>query len=89
MWHNDTFGRNDFLGEVTVAMDDYSFSNTSPKWHTLQERVSVQVKKNSKLKVESPGNIDEKEQDQASPCEMQTMISLPTMVNHDSTMIQQ
>ena len=41
VWHNDTFGRNDFLGEVTVPLDYYEFKDASPKWYKLQERVSV------------------------------------------------
>ena len=39
VWHNDTFGRNDFLGEVTVPLDYYEFKDASPKWYQLQERV--------------------------------------------------
>ncbi|XP_035828611.1 synaptotagmin-like protein 5 isoform X6 [Aplysia californica] len=40
VWHNDRFGRNDFLGEVTIPMDYYRFEENSPTWYTLQERVA-------------------------------------------------
>jgi len=41
VWHHDTFGRNDFLGEVNVPLDYYEFSETPNfAWHRLQERVS-------------------------------------------------
>ena len=39
VWHNDTFGRNDFLGEVKVALDYHEFKDATPQWHKLQERV--------------------------------------------------
>ncbi|KAK2145163.1 hypothetical protein LSH36_698g01047 [Paralvinella palmiformis] len=38
VWHNDTFGRNDFLGEVSIPMDEYTFTKTSPRWYPLQDR---------------------------------------------------
>lgn len=38
VWHNDTFGRNDFLGEVTLPLDYHSFDDVSPKWYRLQDR---------------------------------------------------
>ena len=40
VWHNDRFGRNDFLGEVTINFDYYKFDDPLPKWYPLQERVS-------------------------------------------------
>lgn len=39
VWNNDSFGRNDFLGEINIAMDNYSFNDPTPRWHTLEERV--------------------------------------------------
>lgn len=38
VWHNDRFGRNDFLGEVTINFDYYRFGDSAPKWYKLQER---------------------------------------------------
>lgn len=40
VWHSDMFGRNDFLGEVTVSLQGRVFDNPQPQWYTLQERVS-------------------------------------------------
>lgn len=41
VWHSDMFGRNDFLGEVTMALENKVFDDPTPKWYTLQERVST------------------------------------------------
>lgn len=41
VWHNDRFGRNDFLGEVTINFDYFRFGESSAKWYPLQERVSL------------------------------------------------
>ena len=41
VWHNDTFGRNDFLGEVTLPLDYYEFGDSSDQWYKLQERVCI------------------------------------------------
>ena len=41
VWHSDTFGRNDFLGEVSVNLQGRLFENSQPQWYTLQERVSL------------------------------------------------
>uniref|UniRef100_A0A0L8G3J5 C2 domain-containing protein n=1 Tax=Octopus bimaculoides TaxID=37653 RepID=A0A0L8G3J5_OCTBM len=38
VWHNDRFGRNDFLGEVTIPFDYYRFEGPTLKWHQLQQR---------------------------------------------------
>ncbi|CAG2240885.1 SYTL [Mytilus edulis] len=38
VWHNDRFGRNDFLGEVTINFDYYRFGDSASKWYKLQER---------------------------------------------------
>ncbi|KAI8792377.1 synaptotagmin protein 5 isoform X6, partial [Biomphalaria glabrata] len=38
VWHNDRFGRNDFLGEVTISLDYYRFDESEPQWYPLQER---------------------------------------------------
>lgn len=40
VWHSDMFGRNDFLGEVTINLQGKVFDNPQPQWYTLQERVS-------------------------------------------------
>lgn len=41
VWHSDMFGRNDFLGEVMMALENKVFDDPTPKWYNLQERVSV------------------------------------------------
>lgn len=38
VWHNDRFGRNDFLGEVTIPFDYYRFEGPALKWYPLQQR---------------------------------------------------
>lgn len=38
VWHSDRFGRNDFLGEVNVSLDYYTFDNPTPLWHRLRDR---------------------------------------------------
>ncbi|XP_076466511.1 LOW QUALITY PROTEIN: uncharacterized protein LOC143297868 [Babylonia areolata] len=42
VWHSDRFGRNDFLGEVTIPMDMEMFDggDLSPQTFTLQSRIS-------------------------------------------------
>ena len=42
VWHSDMFGRNDFLGEVMLPMaGQIANEDSSPKWYSLQERVSI------------------------------------------------
>ena len=46
MWNHDTFGHNDFLGEVMLPLDTYqesgfNWDDPSPNWYPLQDRVSV------------------------------------------------
>ncbi|GBP28101.1 Synaptotagmin-like protein 4 [Eumeta japonica] len=38
VWHADMFGRNDFLGEVTLPLADVVFDDATPMWYKLQER---------------------------------------------------
>uniref|UniRef100_A0A1B6CS04 Synaptotagmin-like protein 5 n=2 Tax=Clastoptera arizonana TaxID=38151 RepID=A0A1B6CS04_9HEMI len=38
VWHSDMFGRNDFLGEVTMGLENKIFDDPLPKFYTLQER---------------------------------------------------
>ncbi|XP_053603872.1 uncharacterized protein LOC128671445 isoform X2 [Plodia interpunctella] len=38
VWHADMFGRNDFLGEVTLPLADVVFDDPAPQWHKLHER---------------------------------------------------
>lgn len=45
MWNHDTFGHNDFLGEVMLPLDTYqesgfSWDDPSPNWYPLRERRS-------------------------------------------------
>lgn len=39
VWHSDMFGRNDFLGEVSISLAGRVFDNPQPQWYLLQERV--------------------------------------------------
>lgn len=41
VWHSDMFGRNDFLGEVTINLQGKVFDNPQSQWYSLQERVSI------------------------------------------------
>ncbi|XP_050343193.1 uncharacterized protein LOC126768864 isoform X1 [Nymphalis io] len=38
VWHADMFGRNDFLGEVTLPLADVVFDDPEPMWYKLHER---------------------------------------------------
>ncbi|XP_015434021.1 PREDICTED: uncharacterized protein LOC107189855 [Dufourea novaeangliae] len=38
VWHSDMFGRNDFLGEVRMPLENKIFDDPTPKWYLLQER---------------------------------------------------
>jgi synaptotagmin-like protein len=53
VWHSDIFGRNDFLGEVTLPLGHEVFETPGLKWYPLQERVCIDLRKfffNYKLK---------------------------------------
>jgi synaptotagmin-like protein len=41
VWHSDMFGRNDFLGEVMISLQNKVFDNPQPQWYPLEERVRV------------------------------------------------
>ncbi|XP_056096145.1 synaptotagmin-like protein 2 isoform X8 [Rhinichthys klamathensis goyatoka] len=41
VWHNDTFGRNSFLGEVEVDLAEWDFNNTQMNEYLLKGRVQV------------------------------------------------
>ncbi|XP_026103292.1 synaptotagmin-like protein 2 isoform X5 [Carassius auratus] len=41
VWHNDTFGRNMFLGEVDLDLAEWDFSNTQMNEYLLKGRVQV------------------------------------------------
>jgi synaptotagmin-like protein len=43
VWHSDMFGRNDFLGEVRMPLENKIFDDPTPHWYPLQERVSCLV----------------------------------------------
>ncbi|XP_061753998.1 synaptotagmin-like protein 2 isoform X2 [Nerophis ophidion] len=43
VWHNNTFGRNTFLGEVDQDMSGWDLSNTKIHEYTLKSRVSGQT----------------------------------------------
>ncbi|KAK2585357.1 hypothetical protein KPH14_010036 [Odynerus spinipes] len=38
VWHSDMFGRNDFLGEVRMPLENKIFDDPTPRWYPLQER---------------------------------------------------
>nr|XP_037868887.1 uncharacterized protein LOC101746698 isoform X2 [Bombyx mori] len=38
VWHADMFGRNDFLGEVSLPLADVVFDDPAPTWYKLHER---------------------------------------------------
>ncbi|XP_047525339.1 uncharacterized protein LOC125063140 isoform X1 [Pieris napi] len=38
VWHADMFGRNDFLGEVSLPLADVVFDDPAPMWYRLHER---------------------------------------------------
>ncbi|KAG1970550.1 synaptotagmin-like protein [Pimephales promelas] len=41
VWHNDTFGRNSFLGEVEVDLAEWDFNNSQMNEYLLKGRVQV------------------------------------------------
>ncbi|XP_028322261.1 synaptotagmin-like protein 2 isoform X2 [Gouania willdenowi] len=43
VWHNETFGRNSFLGQVDLDLSEWDFSNTRINDYTLKDRVSTQT----------------------------------------------
>ncbi|XP_051765161.1 synaptotagmin-like protein 2 isoform X12 [Ctenopharyngodon idella] len=43
VWHNDTFGRNSFLGEVEVDLAEWDFNNTQMNEYLLKGRVQVPI----------------------------------------------
>ncbi|XP_035482478.1 synaptotagmin-like protein 2 isoform X3 [Scophthalmus maximus] len=43
VWHNDTFGRNSFLGEVDLDLSEWDFSNTQINEYALKARESAQT----------------------------------------------
>ena len=40
VWHSDMFGRNDFLGEVLMLLNEVELDDSQPRWCQLQDRVS-------------------------------------------------
>ncbi|XP_067842376.1 synaptotagmin-like protein 2 isoform X4 [Heptranchias perlo] len=38
VWHNDTFGRNNFLGEVEIDLEKWDWSNKKMDWYNLKPR---------------------------------------------------
>ncbi|CAO1426036.1 unnamed protein product [Diamesa serratosioi] len=38
VWHSDMFGRNDFLGEVMISLQNKIFDIPQPQWYQLEER---------------------------------------------------
>lgn len=41
VWHNDTFGRNSFLGEVELDMSKWDFDHTRMNYFPLKSRVEA------------------------------------------------
>jgi C2 domain len=50
VWHSDMFGRNDFLGEVMMSLENVVFDEPNPKWYPLQERVSLPTTSQTPMK---------------------------------------
>ncbi|XP_028277809.1 synaptotagmin-like protein 2 isoform X8 [Parambassis ranga] len=42
VWHNDTFGRNSYLGEVDLDLSEWDFNNTQINEYALKANVSAQ-----------------------------------------------
>uniref|UniRef100_UPI00398E6BC1 synaptotagmin-like protein 2 isoform X2 n=1 Tax=Pristiophorus japonicus TaxID=55135 RepID=UPI00398E6BC1 len=40
VWHNDTLGRNVFLGETEVEMSNWDWRDNIPNWYNLQPKLS-------------------------------------------------
>ncbi|XP_072899520.1 uncharacterized protein sytl2a isoform X3 [Hemitrygon akajei] len=38
VWHNDTFGRNNFLGEVDIELEKWDWSSKQMEWYNLKPR---------------------------------------------------
>uniref|UniRef100_UPI00398ED63E synaptotagmin-like protein 2 isoform X7 n=1 Tax=Pristiophorus japonicus TaxID=55135 RepID=UPI00398ED63E len=53
VWHNDTFGRNNFLGEVEIELEKWDWSNKKMDWHNLKPRTlsAIRMDENASLKV--------------------------------------
>lgn len=41
VWHNNSFGRNIFLGEVDLDLSEWDFNNTEINEYTLKSRVKT------------------------------------------------
>lgn len=48
------FGRNDFLGEVMMSLENVVFDEPNPKWYPLQERVSTLTETIFRLNAKFP-----------------------------------
>uniref|UniRef100_A0A8B9JH40 Synaptotagmin-like 2a n=1 Tax=Astyanax mexicanus TaxID=7994 RepID=A0A8B9JH40_ASTMX len=48
VWHNDTFGKNSFLGEVDVDLSEWDFSNSHMMDYALKGRVNLKVRSKQK-----------------------------------------
>ncbi|XP_078258776.1 synaptotagmin-like protein 2 isoform X2 [Rhinoraja longicauda] len=38
VWHNDTFGRNNFLGEINVELEKWNWTSKQMEWYNLKPR---------------------------------------------------
>ncbi|XP_017290608.1 synaptotagmin-like protein 2 isoform X3 [Kryptolebias marmoratus] len=55
VWHNDSFGRNSFLGELDLDLSEWDFSNTEINEYTLKNRVSSEIAAPSTLPLTDSG----------------------------------
>ncbi|KAK2828927.1 hypothetical protein Q5P01_019961 [Channa striata] len=55
VWHNDTFGRNSFLGEVDLDLSEWDFSNAQINEYTLKTRVLTQTSTSSPSRLMDSG----------------------------------
>ncbi|XP_061595081.1 synaptotagmin-like protein 2 isoform X3 [Cololabis saira] len=55
VWHNNTFGRNSFLGEVDLDLSEWDFSNTQINEYALKARVSAEISTSTLSSLEKRG----------------------------------
>lgn len=41
VWHNDHFGRNEFLGDVLIQLDSKVLDEIEPQWYSLEQEAGL------------------------------------------------
>lgn len=41
VWHYDRLGRNDFLGDVVIALNDQTLNEPEPQWYRLEQEAGM------------------------------------------------